>query len=77
MDEKIKNRKKRAKMIYSAASITRKGFKAFEMIPCKLTPIKRSKEITSANNPVANIAVTRKIFTFSPSFRLNHIVLIK
>lgn len=52
-------------IIYSAVSITLKGFIAFQKIPEILIPIKRSNEIISIKLKAASRAVTNNIFNLT------------
>jgi hypothetical protein len=49
-------------IIYSAASMTLNGFIAFQIIPVKLIPIKRSSEIISIVEKPASRIVTKNNF---------------
>lgn len=55
-------------MIYSAGSITLKGFVAFQITPDNLTPIIKSIEIIKVNKKAANKPVTNIIFIILTHF---------
>lgn len=62
-----KKRINRDRMMYSADSITLKGFIAFKMMPLILTPMAKSNEIINVNKIPANKQLTNNIFKMSPS----------